>query len=289
MDFDLDGYSGLVDKASDTRKHINTVLHKRYSVIKRIYEHVVPKSTGGDFKAAVDMIYYDGGYPSASSPPRAESVAKRIASTLFLLEVMGDKCLVNQLEKFGVTVTLDQSKAIKDETISHQSEIQCLKDWTGVMGQIPMPKTAHAIISRLKSAALDLQEEICCKADEIKIDAASEAQVYGIKKAGFIQAVNIGAVRKSRPEKRFRKVLAGALDEADNLKLALCPYDEDGTRVSTVTVGKKQSIINDIVDTIISIGCPTDRALVGAEKAVDLLGLDADRGSLIAMALTEAK
>lgn len=194
-------YLELLEKCAATRADIDERLHKRYNEIKKAFEEVFPEYKGIDFKRFVDLVYYQGGYPSPNSPPKEEDLADLVSKSLQLERAYGRTTLEELLEERGVTVKVDASTVPKSS-----KQIQWLK--TNV------------------KECLGLQAEICSLANSIKKTGAKTAKTtFKIDRDNFIKAVKIAAIGKRKGIKTKDKKVIEAYEKGANLVDAIEPLE----------------------------------------------------------------
>lgn len=219
-------YVDLVSENAETRLHLDSVLHRRYGRMKKIFETIFPFK-GKFLKLAVDLKYYQGGYPSETSPPRSEALADHVASCLHVLELLGEDQFKQLLAQRGIQVTV-QSNPIYAEPLGSDAREIVGTEW--VEAELPgQPgRDRLAILKTLFETGLTLQREICQEADTIKIDGANAAKDrFKIEKPNFIKAVRLGAMQRRRGLEKMQAQLQKTEAIAANLAPALDPLPLD--------------------------------------------------------------
>ena len=222
-----ENYEKLVAESSETRRDIDIILHPQFNALKKIFELLYPGYKKSDFKRLSDLVYYQGGWPSPTTPPKEETLADTIAAALKLEEAIDRDVLVKLLKQRGVSVTLIDVPPPNEYNLSSEEEEtlkQCIgeADVEGVF-----PKERNEGLKKLIERAQELQAEICQQADLIKVDAAAVAEEkYKIKKPNFVKAVGLGSVKLRAGEDKMAEKLKKMLDGVDNVHAAVAPLQK---------------------------------------------------------------
>ena len=178
----------------------------QYSALKRIVQDVTGHEPQA-FKAAVDLGYYQGGYPKEDSPPLWESSAERFASSLAVLasarcklseEVIRRISEVFTKHGFNLEVSLPPAGAsqpsipVSEKTLEYVGRVterfgrdQDVERLLELAGSIDR----STFISSALSVGRELQKQICQLSDEVKITKAEEAaQDQVVTKREFVIA-----------------------------------------------------------------------------------------------------
>lgn len=188
------------------REELNEVLWKRYEDLSIVFAAIF-REEKGVLKQISDLNYYQGGYPSPSSPPRIESVFKRIGIASLFFDELG------RLDEFN-TILADYGYEIKRFKGANR-RVRTSTAWLnahatkafkrlGMTGK-DLKGSPRVVLARFLALTYDLQAEICGKADEIKITLYNQAklEVPRLGKPGFVGAV--AAVANRRIKDRGRK------------------------------------------------------------------------------------
>jgi hypothetical protein len=147
-----------------------------------------------DFQIIKDMCYYKGGWPSEHTPPRLESLVKRMAIVAKYYKYLGkEEELKMYCEKYGVTIESNFS----DSDIELSESIETIDDdtmelWEQVFANDPIIRNRKEAFSKMLDEAMEIQGAICAEADEIKINHGRVIEEEcGIKKNNFVNAVSI--------------------------------------------------------------------------------------------------
>lgn len=154
-----------VQKAVDVRAAI-TERYVTYNVLSKIVQ-VTATIEHGDFKGAVDAIYYlGGGWPSENSKGRMEAALDKVAGMYKVLTLVGrGKLVEDHLANLGITISLQQP--IQDVPLSEQ-DVELLNKEFGMRQFGFTPKTLSELVNLCIDEAMELQRFICQNADEIK-------------------------------------------------------------------------------------------------------------------------
>jgi hypothetical protein len=200
-------YSALLARSSKTRKLLDEELHPRYRALQKRFF----KLTGIDgkrFKEAVDLRYYRGGYPRPLSPPRDEELVDKVCYMLALDTLLEGSRLTTLFQERGFRFVAEPNGFLAEgltKAKAHQSQL-----------------------NQYVSEALDLQREICQRANSIKIDDADVAEIdHEIKKSPFVRAVSFGARRLRFGLDGLRKTLAKEKERHDELQEAIAPLTSE--------------------------------------------------------------
>lgn len=177
---DEHGLEDVLEEASAIRHHLNEELWVDYRKQQKLFNSLFG-APGSDLKLLVDMIHYQGGYPSPKSPPRHESMGRRFGEAFRLLWLVGRHGDLNQhLEKFGLKVVVTDPKKLALPLQSKRIPPK-FEEWLQKNKRRP-PKewTTKSVLLWFIRYCDKLQTEICGKANIIKHQLYPEAA----KKAG---------------------------------------------------------------------------------------------------------
>lgn len=216
-------YADLVERGSDVRFQIDTDMRERYKELKAAFEMVLPGFLGRDFKFAVDVLYYTGGYPAENSPPKSEEFADQIAHVLKVLLLVDKPIMTKLLKERGVKIEFEHPTT--DNNLITDATWEKLGPLLGK----ERPKTKQEAINLMITEALDLQSHICQMSDSIKIGMAEAAkEQHDIEKPNYMTAVRIGAAKKRKGDEKAAEQASKVLHKAENLPRALEPVTSHG-------------------------------------------------------------
>lgn len=217
-------YKDIVEECATTRVDLDTILHPTFGALKTVF-HLLFEDYGytkGDFKRLSDSVYYQGGYPSPTSPAKEYAQAESIGKLLQLHNLIGRKTMIGYLEDFGVSVTFTTDFIPKEFLSAFSPDND--KKFAEACGEagIEIEDDRVGMLQALVDRAQQLQKEICNTADTISVEAAEivEAQ-FKIAKPNFIKAVGLAATRQRRGEGVMLEKIENMNDGMDNLTQAL--------------------------------------------------------------------
>lgn len=212
-------YVELVEDSATIRVELDEVIRPRYSAIKKIVKRLF-KQKPAFFKFAVDMQYYQGGYPKAESPAKIKPFAEKLSHLVMIYEATEKLENLNTfLAQYGIKVArLESAENPYLAPITFDEKAQTL--WDNNIGRDA--KTPADAIRILLAEALDVQKEICETADKVSVEAAAKAESdFGLKKGSFMKAVGVKVadIKKGEGDAKL-----AALDEnITNLEQAIEP------------------------------------------------------------------
>lgn len=213
------------DEAVGIRKELNSVHWKEYERLSTVFA-VLFNESKSTLKFISDLNYYQGGYPSETSPPRINSIFEKVGTAARFYDVRGKLDEINLiLSSHGFElvrtnpdtsiVTMsdkridDDKKAIKayEELGMVDSDVQGMPD---------------QVIEKFLERTMELQRTICQMADSIKIDLFEQANVKlpEIGKSGFVSAVNSVASKqlKESRKKDTNPLVTRVLEKVETLQ-----------------------------------------------------------------------
>jgi hypothetical protein len=226
-------YSDIVSECAETRVDLDTVLHPTFNGLKKAFSILFEDFgyTKSDFKRLSDSVYYQGGYPSLTSPAKEVALADQVSKLLRLQKIAGRTTLIKYFEDRGVKIEFVDDFVPESFLSSFSNDDD--KDFTEALQSAGIP-TSDIVDSRSKmlkvllDRAQNLQKEICQTADTIKVDAAEEVETrFKIKRPHFVKAVNLAAVKMRRGEGPMLEKIENLHDSQDNLNQALEPLEKN--------------------------------------------------------------
>ena len=164
------------------------------------------------------MIYYKGGYPSETSPPRLEEFLDRFIALYRYFTFLGkiDE-IKDYLKQAGIESSLE-SNMVVDAAVIVDEDVENLWGQAFPGEDIGDYQTYGDFLDKLLDRSLALQEDICHMADSIKIDTAEKvAEECKIKKPYFVKAVNAMAKQLVAADAEKKKEIGDKVqDDAEN-------------------------------------------------------------------------
>jgi hypothetical protein len=227
------GYSDFVDECAQTRVDLDTILHPTFSGLKKAFAILFGDLgySKSDFKRLSDSVYYQGGYPSPTSPAKEVALADQVSKLLHLQKLSGRTVLLNYFKEMGIKIEFEEDFVPESFLSSFSNEDE--EDFVHALESAGIPKSdiidkRSEMLLVLLNRAQQLQKEICQTADTIKVDAAEEVESrFKIKKPHFVKAVNLAAVKMRRGEGPMLEKIENLHDSQDNLNQALEPLEKN--------------------------------------------------------------
>lgn len=199
-----DAFNKKLIESTKIRTELNDVLNLKMSYLAKIF-NIFFEEHAGSFKFLKDMMYYQGGYPNETSPPRLDVVIDRFAIAYRYFKFLGiEKSIDSYLQQYSMKIVIDE---ISDSDIKFDNKSADLFEF--VFNDLALPKTKKELLKLLLDEGQILQKDICEKADIIKLNHAEEVkEACKIEKADYVRAVNINYKRnKEKPiEKTLEKI-----------------------------------------------------------------------------------
>lgn len=223
-------YEEIVSECAETRRDLDVVLHPQFNALKKAFKIFFERHgfIGSDFKRLSDLVYYQGGYPSPTTPAKEQVLADQVASALKLEDAIGREVLRKLLAERGIKIEFIEWIG-SDVTLS-DDETKELADASGEAGIDNLSTTnAHEALKTLVDKAQKLQATICQTADTIKVEAAAVVEEkFKIKKSNFVKAVNLAAVRLKRSQGVMEEKVDQLEENLENLQDAIEPLKKKG-------------------------------------------------------------
>jgi len=151
-----------------------------------------------EFRYAKDIKYYLGGWPSEDTPPRAQSLANRIADAHSVLSYIGEADeLVGYLADRGLRLEPIKASYHEDELLAEadweldEKRSKKVKKLWKELFDVSIPTDKVEILTKMMDAACTKQKIICDLADQIKIDMGEKVkEECEIKVGDFTRTVN---------------------------------------------------------------------------------------------------
>lgn len=187
----------ILDEAADIRAELNNVSWKDFAEMQKGFAALFSVKPS-DFKRLNDLVYYQGGYPSPSSPAKHKSCAESFAKAYKSLFLVGKQDLLTQhLAKFGLKVVVENESKLK-MPLRHPDPSLVLKPLAKSRGlKVPKSTDPKVVALWFVDYCQSLQGEICAKANIIKKELYSKMRKYAgdIRRADFRETVAV-RVRK---------------------------------------------------------------------------------------------
>lgn len=226
-------YSDIINECAETRVDLDTVLHPTFSGLKKAFS-ILFEDLGyakSDFKRLSDSVYYQGGYPSPTSPAKEVALANQVCKLLHLQMIVGRKTLAKYFEDRGVKIEFTEDFIPESFLSSFSNDDE--EEFLHALQSAGIPESdivddRAKMLNVLLNRAQNLQKEICQTADTIKVDAAEEVETrFKIKKHNFVKAVNLAAIKMRRGEGPMLEKIENLHDSQDNLNQALEPLEKN--------------------------------------------------------------
>lgn len=192
-------YVKEVESGSLIRYEINEDHSPIMGKIAKIYKGFFNRDPG-EFKYAKDILYYKGGWPSPTTPPRAKSLAKHIFEAYSILHFIGkDGELNDYLKEYGLKLEF-----VSGETDFYYTGLLLETDWKldgkrkkmveenwKELFDTKVPSDPKEVLNTLMDLACNKQKIICELADQIKIEKGEMVEEEcGVKVGDYTRAVN---------------------------------------------------------------------------------------------------
>ena len=223
-------YKKEVEEGSLIRYEINEDHAPVLSFLYRLYKGLFNRNPS-EFRAAKDAKYYRGGWPSPNTPPRAKSVADRIADVYSVLSFAGESSdLEMYLRDRGLKlIPIDDSTYFNDFLLS---DIEWKLDkkrtkmveaaWSYLFGDDKMPDDYKEIIKRMLDAACIKQQVICDLADQIKLEKGKKVEEEcSVKVSDYTRAVYLKyKIQKGKDvSKDIEKIIENADSTVESIEV----------------------------------------------------------------------
>lgn len=218
-------YEDYVIEAGEAKRDLDVVLTPIFRHLKAAFGLMFLNDgmSGTDFKRLSDMKYYQGGYPSQSSPPKEYAMAVAVANLLKMEEGLGTRNLASFLGALGIRVEV-MNPISPNYTLSTEDEKKLRSAWEGAGIDREIPTDKPEALELMLDRAQNIQSEICESSDSFRVEAASEVEdKFKIKKPNFMKAVNLQAIKLKRGPGIMGEKLDDVVDDMENLDSALAP------------------------------------------------------------------
>lgn len=217
-------YEDKIHEAAGQKRDVDIVYTPTFGALKKAFGLIFEMAgfDGSDFKRLSDFQYYQGGYPSPSSPPKESNLAYQVAQVIKLEKSIGKDNFVKFLAQYGVTVT-DVSEVEDAYAIASDDANKLLKFWQGAGIDSSIPNKRSEALSILLDKAQGVQKEICDVNDFIKTLAEEVEDKFGFKQSNFMKAVNLAVIRLKKGDGVMSEKLDDVVESAENLIEAVQP------------------------------------------------------------------
>lgn len=189
-------YTEIVERCGKIRHTINQELYGRMKKLSKLFQAIWGEEHS-TFKLVNDSLYYQGGWPSESTPPRLHSHLDKVGKLFKYYEAMGLEDEINAYlkDKYGLEVSrTEEYKPVTDRCMSPSVAMELMMELFPGEYREAMERPMTDMMFSLFSEGMDLQREICGLADRIKIMEAREVkEKFDIEKDHFVTAVSIKA------------------------------------------------------------------------------------------------
>jgi len=144
------------------------------------------------FKNASNVIYYQGGWPSADTPPRYQTLAHGLVETLAVLRLVGASQFERYLNDLGVTFEPKSPVGVRVTKSLEESLANSRVSYTDA------PEDAEEGCRWLMARAQGVQKRVCELSDKVKDEAATVEEAHGVSRTAFMRAVGAKKLELSK-------------------------------------------------------------------------------------------
>lgn len=153
-------------------------------------------SSGAILKHISDLLYYKGGYPNPTSPPRMDALARQTAEAVRYLHLIGHLDEFREkLGVYGVDVVCSDKKRFKVELKPGWfADEKLRKDILAAgLDDLHDKSTPREVMEALVDGCLSLQGTICQTSNKVKIDIYSQVSLNNpsMRKPDFLELVKV--------------------------------------------------------------------------------------------------
>jgi hypothetical protein len=222
-------YEDKITEGAEKKRDVDVVLAPTFKNLKTAFTYLFGSDNmnGSDFKRLSDFRYYQGGYPSPTTPPKESNIAFQVANVSKLEALLGKEDFDRYAQQYGVSV--DCRLSIDDHwTLSKEDEKKLKDAWLGAGIDAEIPQERSEALKLLLDRSQNLQAEICEHSDFIKELAETVEEEFKIKKGNFMKAVGLAALRLRKGAGAMDEKLDDVVMGAENLILAVRPLLKSG-------------------------------------------------------------
>ena len=218
-------YEDKIGEGAEKKRDLDVILSPTFKHLKTAFTFLFGSDSmnGSDFKRLSDFQYYQGGYPSATTPPKESNLAFQIANVARLESLIGQRNFEKYCSQYGVSVDTSDELAAGRFALSKEDEEKLNAAWRGAGIDRDLPSNRADALELMLDRAQNLQSEICEHSDFVKALAEEVEEKFKIKKANFMKAVNLAALRLKKGPGAMGEKLDAAIDAAENLIEAVNP------------------------------------------------------------------
>lgn len=207
----------FLEEAAEHRTVLDTVLWERFKKLKRVFGKVFMQasgvsvsskgtdrdsgkggSPGSVLKLISDLLYYRGGYPSPSSPPRMDVLARQTAEAVRYLHLAGHLPEFREkLQRYGVDVVCSDKELFRVNLKPEWWHDREVLDLCGDLGLHIQPGMKPGeVMKALLDQCLSLQGTICQTSNLIKKDIYAQvaASTSDLRKPDFLSLVKVKTI-----------------------------------------------------------------------------------------------
>jgi len=220
-------YEDFVLEAGEVKHDLDVVYNPTMRALKTAFSLIFETANcnGTDFKRLSDMQFFQGGRPSANSPPKENFLAIQVANLIKLEHLIDKGNFLQYMANAGVRVEFeDDSIFVPDDyVISKTDEKKLLNAWHGAGIDSSIPESRKEALNLLLTRAQSLQNKISDIQDGLKVTAEKVENDFQIKKTNFMKAAGLHAIKLKSGAGKAGEKLDDAVDGAENLLTALEP------------------------------------------------------------------
>jgi hypothetical protein len=224
-------YEDKISEAAEKKRDADVVLHPTFRHLKQAFSLIFAGAgmNGSDFKRLSDFQYYQGGYPSPTTPPKESSLAYQLANIAKLEGLIEKDNFANFVKAEGVKLQVEFASAIPEEwMVSKDDEKKLREAWEGAGIDVALPNKRSEVLTLLLDRSQKLQAEICETNDFIKDLAETVEEKFQIKKTNFMKVVALAALRLRRGDGVMGEKVDTMVDVAENFITAVEPLIKAG-------------------------------------------------------------
>jgi len=192
-------YVQELNNSASTRYELNEIHWKEMNNALKLFDLAFDKNRK-DLVTTKNMLYYKGGYPSETTPPRLWSVVNQLHTILMYFTYIDKMDEINPyFEEFGIKVELKTNEFYEQLDIPiEELDKKTINKIKNIYNKLFHPEeedeilklTKKQLFKKILEFTLQKQSVICSLADTIKIEAAEKVEEEcDIKKPSFQKAV----------------------------------------------------------------------------------------------------
>jgi len=226
---DQKDYIVLLEEGAKIQEELKVDHQSRMSRGRKLFKMMFGQKPGV-FAFVKDLVYYKGGYPKDTTPPKIEPFLEKVGHFVLMYEALGNLDQINgyMKAKYGVELKVADvgANVYVDGSVKYDEKIE--KVWAATFGFQDVPHNRKEVLKMLMEDALVTQKDICCLADQVKITLADKAESeFGIQRGPFCRAVGMKVAENAgkNVDEKLQKIEEKRTDEDK----ALAPFKDDTT------------------------------------------------------------